>query len=494
MQTDRFGWLRSLAYLSLLLLGLCLGSHAQNTRVDGVVYRSSGFPAPGASISVCTQPATIGTSVAPCTPLAPLCLSATSSCSGGQPGGGDAPNPATSDGLGNYHFYIRPGKYSYQYYGSGLTTILNTDQTIPAALDTNNVFTGSNTFPTLNVSNAGVFTNTQQNSTLLSNVLGGGVAPTYHDLQASNGYSTDAVAGGIRCPAGGTVVQCNGIAGYARTFNSTGGNVGQSVGGYFTSECSANNARCWGANPVVADDNDITADWMIGVEIDFNSHNSGQNLVNGLLITGASTAIAAGSSAIGISGPDSVGTLHWGSGVAVGNGAASVGINVGSLTTGVSSASQPINFVNRSGSVNQTGAISTDSSGNFLIVPTGSGFSFIARPVINTDLTGAAMLYSRTAPTISSGFGTSPSILSSNGTATFRVNVGTGGVATTGVIAMPSASTGWNCQVSDLTTHSNFPQETASTTNSVTFGGFNSAGAATAWAASDTLTANCWGF
>jgi hypothetical protein len=144
--------------------------------------------------------------------------------------------------------------------------------------------------------------------------------------------------------------------------------------------------------------------------------------------------------------------------------------------------------------VNQTGAISTDSSGNFLIVPTGSGFSFIARPVINTDLTGAAMLYSRTAPTISSGFGTSPSILSSNGTATFRVNVGTGGVATTGVIAMPSASTGWNCQVSDLTTHSNFPQETASTTNSVTFGGFNSAGAATAWAASDTLTANCWGF
>jgi hypothetical protein len=175
---------------------------------------------------------------------------------------------------GNYHFYIRPGKYSYQYYGSGLTTILNTDQTIPAALDTNNVFTGSNTFPTLNVSNAGVFTNTQQNSTLLSNVLGGGVAPTYHDLQASNGYSTDAVAGGIRCPAGGTVVQCNGIAGYARTFNSTGGNVGQSVGGYFTSECSANNARCWGANPVVADDNDITADWMIGVEIDFNSHNS----------------------------------------------------------------------------------------------------------------------------------------------------------------------------------------------------------------------------
>lgn len=97
------------------------------------------------------------------------------------------------------------------------------------------------------------------------------------------------------------------------------------------------------------------------------------------------------------------------------------------------------------------------------------------------------MLISSTAPTISSGFGTSPSIVSSNGTASFRVNVGTGGAATSGVIGLPTATNGWNCQVADMTTNV-ATRQSASTTTTATFT------AAAAWTASDILTVSCFAF
>lgn len=95
-----------------------------------------------------------------------------------------------------------------------------------------------------------------------------------------------------------------------------------------------------------------------------------------------------------------------------------------------------------------------------------------------------AVLFSNGTPSISSGFGTSPSVASNNGATTFRVNVGTGGVATSGVVTMPAATTGWNCQVTDFSNNT-VTRETASTTTSVTVT------AAAAWAASDTLIFNC---
>lgn len=107
----------------------------------------------------------------------------------------------------------------------------------------------------------------------------------------------------------------------------------------------------------------------------------------------------------------------------------------------------------------------------------------------NTNLLGdlrltAVPLVRQLAPTIASGFGTSPAILSSNGTANFRVNVGTGGSATSGVITLPAATNGWNCQVVDFSTNI-VTRETASSTTSVTVT------AASAWSASDTLIFNC---
>lgn len=98
--------------------------------------------------------------------------------------------------------------------------------------------------------------------------------------------------------------------------------------------------------------------------------------------------------------------------------------------------------------------------------------------------TGAKVTFSNIAPTISSGFGTSPSIVSNNGSVAFRVNVGTGGVATSGVVGLPTATTGWNCIAVDITNNT-VTRQTADTTTTSTVT------AASAWAASDVLLFQC---
>jgi len=99
------------------------------------------------------------------------------------------------------------------------------------------------------------------------------------------------------------------------------------------------------------------------------------------------------------------------------------------------------------------------------------------------------VLLSKTTPVIVSsvsdgGWGTSPSIVASNGAATFTLNVGTGGTATTGSVTLPTASTGWNCFVIDRTTNV-VTRETSTTTTVVTVT------AASAWTASSVLQYWC---
>jgi hypothetical protein len=90
-------------------------------------------------------------------------------------------------------------------------------------------------------------------------------------------------------------------------------------------------------------------------------------------------------------------------------------------------------------------------------------------------------------PSISSGFGTSPSILEQSGPEQFEVNVGTDGTATSGVIGLPAAPHGWACQAADMDTNV-VTRETAFTTTTVTFT------AAGAWKAGDKLLVNCGAF
>ena len=147
-------------------------------------------------------------------------------------------------------------------------------------------------------------------------------------------------------------------------------------------------------------------------------------------------------------------------------------------------------------SIGTTGATTvTGIQGVAVSTPTGTGAVVLAvSPTITGGITlGSNLTFSASAPTISSGFGTSPSV--TGGTATsFEVNVGTGGTATSGVIGLPTATTGWNCSAQDITTTSAtvyMTKQTASTISTATFGNFNTSGAAAAWVASDKLRINC---
>lgn len=92
--------------LSLPLL-LASSSLAQSVRYQSQALSSRGAGIANATIAVCTQPAV--TTTQPCSPLATLATS-TSTTSGGA-------NPLTADSFGNFFFYAAPGRYTVQIYG-----------------------------------------------------------------------------------------------------------------------------------------------------------------------------------------------------------------------------------------------------------------------------------------------------------------------------------------------------------------------------------------
>jgi hypothetical protein len=91
------------------------------------------------------------------------------------------------------------------------------------------------------------------------------------------------------------------------------------------------------------------------------------------------------------------------------------------------------------------------------------------------------------APLIASGFGTGPPAIIGNGTSAFQVTVGSGGVATTGSLTLPTATNGWVCTLNDVT-HAIITTQTGSTTTSASFT------AASAWNAADKLNGGCNAF
>lgn len=190
--------------------------------------------------------------------------------------------------------------------------------------------------------------------------------------------------------------------------------------------------------------------------------------------------------------------------------------------------SQNQNFatINAASGVNATGAYTAPyTDGTVVDYTTGNGrisvgvgdtLTMYASGVANTQMeqlsttgttvnglkygtSGAGKLaVSVTAPTIASGFGTGAAITANNGTASFNINVGTGGTASSGVVTMPSSTIGWNCIV---TPASGSPQagaitlSAASSTTSITISNYTlSTGAALAWGASTLLSVMCIGY
>jgi hypothetical protein len=135
------------------------------------------------------------------------------------------------------------------------------------------------------------------------------------------------------------------------------------------------------------------------------------------------------------------------------------------------------------------------STGNVGVGTTGPEATLSVAGTIGLG-TGTVII-SSTAPIIASGFGATPSIAASNGTAAFLVNVGTGGTASSGIITMPAASGGWICRVDNRTALAanradQRTAQTATTATSVTVQNQKiSTGRALAWAASDVLAVLC---
>ena len=130
---------------------------------------------------------------------------------------------------------------------------------------------------------------------------------------------------------------------------------------------------------------------------------------------------------------------------------------------------------------------------NRLDLATGDTFNLVGGG--GTLSVAAVPVISSTAPTVTSA-GTSPSVSGTN-TAAFRVGVGTGGSATTIVLAMPAATTGWNCNAENITAAAaNRANQTvkqqSSTTTAVTLQNQTvSTGAALAFTASDVVAVMC---
>ena len=96
-------------------------------------------------------------------------------------------------------------------------------------------------------------------------------------------------------------------------------------------------------------------------------------------------------------------------------------------------------------------------------------------------------------PTVSSGFGSTPSVTASQGYLSFSINVGTGGSATSGVIALPTAPTGWSCAIADTgATPTGQTEQTGSTVSTATFTNYSrTTGLAVAWTASEIIKGGC---
>ena len=166
-----------------------------------------------------------------------------------------------------------------------------------------------------------------------------------------------------------------------------------------------------------------------------------------------------------------------------------VGIN--SFATG-SGTTKPIWF-------HFNGAAPTSTSGGMVTTTGFQGAIGQTTPAKGkfTQVDSVTMLVSSTTPTIGSGFGTSPSIVASNGTAAFTLNIGSGGSATSGVVIMPVANTGWACTAMPNTV----PQAGAvmysspTSTSSITITNYTQAtGVALAWPTNTIISVKCVGY
>ncbi len=134
-----------------------------------------------------------------------------------------------------------------------------------------------------------------------------------------------------------------------------------------------------------------------------------------------------------------------------------------------------------------------DNSANLFCIDNNGNPTFVSG---SSPWRTALGLPTTAAPTISSGFGGgTPTISAPNGALAFRVTIGTAS-GSTGVLAMPTATTGWNCFANDLTTHTTanaFVMQNASGSDAshAAFTSYSDIMGAATWVNGDVIAISC---
>ena len=161
-----------------------------------------------------------------------------------------------------------------------------------------------------------------------------------------------------------------------------------------------------------------------------------------------------------------------------------------------------LQITNNAGTV-QLATLSYNNTGTAVFSGAISGTTITGTTITGTTINSTTdikingkLLISATAPTILSGFGTSPFIGSSNGSAAFVISIGTGGTASTGTVSLPAAYSGWNCKAeATIFTANTTTITTGTTTTTLVLTNFTiSTGAQAAWPEYTNLFVTCLAF
>ena len=359
--------------------------------------------------------------------------------------------------------------------------------------------------PGVTVNVPGTFTKTQMNLYMQS--LLNGCDPKVEI--GGNANATEAITGCVSVPSGTVNNNSAAIAGFANSYADSGGRRhGNAVGGYFQGRALANNSAVWGINPLAYDTAGIAGHHITGAEFDIGVSGTPDT------VRGATFIIDTGPNGLGTVPTNAIGVeilganrAKWNRGLQLDRGSFSTGIGIlldGATYNSTNSNAIAFHGYDRAGNRYQS-EILGDSAGNLLLQPaSGNAVSVKAGGHISvsgnlyTSGYGTLLLYSSTDPTISSGFGTGASVLASNGTGAFAINVGTGGTASRGVIGLPAATTGWVCNAFDITSPTTgggyYVKQTGGTNTSAMLTGYDTTGREMAWTASDILRVSCFAF
>jgi hypothetical protein len=205
---------------------------------------------------------------------------------------------------------------------------------------------GTQAQSTVNLSNTGVFTDTQMNQYVTSSVGGLNFTNEFQSAQGSHG-ATEGLSGGVSVPSGASEIQAPGLAGYAVSNTSTLTSLGFptiAMGTYAQSHCVVNGAHCQGADFVAFDNTSLTQHVVLtGLEVLTAPRNStsAYDAVNGVnvILNGV-----AGQSYFPAMGCFSQTTATWSSCLFSHDGAAVVAFAAGALGMSGTVGSQALQF------------------------------------------------------------------------------------------------------------------------------------------------------